>query len=99
MGIKAASVSESGCVAGSLSLVSADPARAGRERSQGSGRGFEGGAGLLSKLDIVLEVGGWATILAYVRDEVGVGLVSEGVVEGPERIYRSPAGRSVVSSD
>lgn len=38
--------------------------------------------GLLSKLDIVLEVGGWATILAYVRDGVGVGLVSEGVVEG-----------------
>ena len=82
MGIKAASVSESGCVTGSLSLVSADPARAGRERSQGPGLGVLRARGLLSKLDIVLEVGGWATILAYVRDGVGVGLVSEGVVEG-----------------
>ncbi len=38
--------------------------------------------GLLSELEVVLEVGGWATILSYVRDGVGVGLVSEGVVEG-----------------
>jgi DNA-binding transcriptional LysR family regulator len=36
--------------------------------------------GLLSKLDIVLEIGGWATILAYVRDGFGVGLASEGAL-------------------
>jgi DNA-binding transcriptional LysR family regulator len=36
--------------------------------------------GLLNKLDIAFEIGGWATILAYVRDGFGVGLVSEGAL-------------------
>jgi DNA-binding transcriptional LysR family regulator len=36
--------------------------------------------GLLGKLDIALEIGGWATILAYVRDGFGVGVVSEGAL-------------------
>jgi len=31
---------------------------------------------LLNKLDIVPEIGGWSTILAYVRDGFGVGVVS-----------------------
>ena len=36
--------------------------------------------GLLNKLDVVLEIGGWVTILAYVRDGFGVGIVSEGAL-------------------
>jgi len=36
--------------------------------------------GLLNKLDIALEIGGWATIMAYVRDGFGVGVVSEGAL-------------------
>ena len=36
--------------------------------------------GLQNKLNIVLEVGGWTTIMAYVRDGFGVGVVSEGAV-------------------
>jgi DNA-binding transcriptional LysR family regulator len=36
--------------------------------------------GLLNKLEIALEIGGWSTILAYVRDGFGVGLVSEGAL-------------------
>ena len=35
---------------------------------------------LQNKLNIVLEVGGWTTIMAYVRDGFGVGVVSEGAV-------------------
>jgi DNA-binding transcriptional LysR family regulator len=38
-------------------------------------------SGVLGKLDVALEIGGWATILAYVRDGFGVGLVSEGALE------------------
>jgi DNA-binding transcriptional LysR family regulator len=37
--------------------------------------------GLLDKLDLALEIGGWPTILAYVRDGVGVGVVSEGALD------------------
>jgi DNA-binding transcriptional LysR family regulator len=36
--------------------------------------------GLQNRLNTVLEVGGWSTILAYVRDGFGVGVVSEGAV-------------------
>ena len=36
--------------------------------------------GLQNRLNIVLELGGWATIMAYVRDGFGVGVVSEGAV-------------------
>jgi DNA-binding transcriptional LysR family regulator len=37
--------------------------------------------GLLNRVNVVLEVGGWATILAYVRDGFGVGVVNEGAIE------------------
>ncbi len=40
--------------------------------------------GLQNRLNIVLEVGGWATIMAYVRDAVGVGVVSERAVGEPK---------------
>ena len=33
--------------------------------------------GLLEKLDIALEIGGWGTILEYVRDGFGVGVASD----------------------
>lgn len=36
--------------------------------------------GLLDKLNLILEIGGWPTILAYVRDSFGVGVVSEGAL-------------------
>ena len=35
-------------------------------------------AGLTRHLDVRLEIGGWSAILAYVRDGLGVGVVSEG---------------------
>jgi DNA-binding transcriptional LysR family regulator len=38
--------------------------------------------GLLEKIDLALEIGGWPTILAYVRDGAGVGVVSEGALDG-----------------
>ncbi len=45
--------------------------------------------GLLNQLEISFEVGGWATILAYVRDGFGVGLVSEGALtEAPGLVAR-----------
>jgi DNA-binding transcriptional LysR family regulator len=37
--------------------------------------------GLLGQLDIMLEVGGWAAILAYVREKFGVGLVASSALE------------------
>jgi DNA-binding transcriptional LysR family regulator len=36
--------------------------------------------GLQNRLNISLELGEWATIMAYVQDAVGVGVVSEGAV-------------------
>ncbi|MFI5453966.1 MAG: LysR substrate-binding domain-containing protein [Isosphaerales bacterium] len=42
--------------------------------------------GLLNKLDIALEIGGWATILAYVRDGFGVGVVNEGDLTDSEGV-------------
>jgi DNA-binding transcriptional LysR family regulator len=36
--------------------------------------------GLQNKAEILLEIGGWSTILAYVRDGFGVGVVSEAAV-------------------
>jgi DNA-binding transcriptional LysR family regulator len=44
-------------------------------------------AGLMNKLDIEIEVGGWSTIMAYVQAEFGVGVVSESSI---------PAGKSLV---
>jgi DNA-binding transcriptional LysR family regulator len=49
--------------------------------------------GLLNKLDIALEIGGWATSLAYVRDGAGVGLVSEGALEDPTGLTVRPLER------
>ena len=45
--------------------------------------------GVLSNVHVVLEVGGWSTILAYVRDGHGAGLVSEGILsDAPGLIVR-----------
>jgi len=51
-------------------------------------------SGLLNQLDIALEVGGWATILAYVRDGFGVGLVSEGALDDPSGLTVRPLDRT-----
>jgi DNA-binding transcriptional LysR family regulator len=53
--------------------------------------------GLLGKLDIALEIGGWATILAYVRDGFGVGLVSEGALEEIKGLSVRPLDRTTFS--
>jgi DNA-binding transcriptional LysR family regulator len=37
--------------------------------------------GIQNTLDVAVEVGGWGTILAYVRDGFGVGLISEGALD------------------
>lgn len=50
--------------------------------------------GLLTKLDIALEIGGWATILAYVRDGFGVGVVSEGALEDAQGLTIHPLERA-----
>jgi DNA-binding transcriptional LysR family regulator len=42
--------------------------------------------GLLNKLDVALEIGGWTTIMAYVRDGFGVGVVSEGALTDSEGV-------------
>ncbi len=51
-------------------------------------------SGLLNKLDIALEVGGWATILAYVRDGCGVGSVSEGALDETKGFTIRPLDRT-----
>jgi len=38
-------------------------------------------AGVLNELNIALEVGGWQSILAYVREGLGVGVVTQTVFE------------------
>jgi DNA-binding transcriptional LysR family regulator len=56
------------------------------EPDAGIRRGFDRALharGIQNKLQIALEVGGWATILAYVREAFGVGVVSEGVLNEP----------------
>ncbi len=53
--------------------------------------------GLPGKLDIALEIGGWATILSYVRDGFGVGLVSEGALDDPTGLIVRPLDRSTFS--
>ena len=50
--------------------------------------------GLAGKMDVRLEVGGWGTILSYVRDGHGVGLISESAVPQSEDLvvrYFDPA--------
>jgi DNA-binding transcriptional LysR family regulator len=49
--------------------------------------------GVFNKLDITLEIGGWATILAYVRDGFGVGVVSEGALEDTKGFDIRPLDR------
>ena len=46
--------------------------------------------GVLGRLQVALEVGGWATILAYVRDGFGVGIVSEAAVLEPKGLILRP---------
>ena len=46
--------------------------------------------GVLGRLQVALEVGGWATILAYVRDGFGVGIVSEAAVLEPKGLIVRP---------
>jgi DNA-binding transcriptional LysR family regulator len=43
-----------------------------------------GRKGLLPQLNVTLEVGGWSTMLAYVREGIGVGLVSESALQDLE---------------
>jgi len=51
--------------------------------------------GLLNKVDIALEIGGWATILSYVRGGFGVGLVSEGALEDAKGLTVRPLDPTV----
>jgi DNA-binding transcriptional LysR family regulator len=46
--------------------------------------------GVLARLDVALEIGGWETILAYVRDGLGVGIVSEAAVVDPKGLIVRP---------
>ncbi len=46
--------------------------------------------GVLARLDVALEIGGWGTILAYVRDGLGVGIVSEAAVVDPKGLIVRP---------
>jgi LysR family pca operon transcriptional activator len=46
--------------------------------------------GVLGRLNIALEIGGWGTILAYVRDGFGVGIVSEAAVLEPKGLTIRP---------
>ena len=53
------------------------------ERDAGLRKGLDAilrRTGVLEKLDVALEVGGWQTILAYVRDSFGMGVVSDGAL-------------------
>ena len=46
--------------------------------------------GVPARLDVALEIGGWGTILAYVRDGLGVGIVSEAAVVEPKGLIVRP---------
>ncbi len=46
--------------------------------------------GVSASLDVALEIGGWGTILAYVRDGLGVGIVSEAAVVDPKGLIVRP---------
>ncbi len=47
-------------------------------------------SGVLARVNILLEIGGWGTIIAYVRDALGVGLVSEAAVVEPKGLIVRP---------
>jgi DNA-binding transcriptional LysR family regulator len=49
---------------------------------------------LPGKFDIAIEIGGWVTILAYVRDGFGVGLVSEGALDDLTGLIVRPLDRT-----
>jgi DNA-binding transcriptional LysR family regulator len=53
--------------------------------------------GLLNKLDIALEIGGWATILTYVREGFGIGVISEVALEGTKGLTIRPLDRTAFS--
>jgi DNA-binding transcriptional LysR family regulator len=42
--------------------------------------------GLMAELDIALEIGGWSAILGYVREGLGVGVVSEAAIPAGEAL-------------
>lgn len=44
----------------------------------------------LGEIDVVLEIGGWSTILEYVRRGVGVGVVTESAVAGEKNLVVRP---------
>jgi DNA-binding transcriptional LysR family regulator len=45
---------------------------------------------VLGRLQVALEIGGWGTILAYVRDGLGVGTVSEAAIVEPKGLIIRP---------
>ena len=42
-------------------------------------------AGMADRLEVAMEVGGWSTILAFVRDGIGVGVISRSACPDPAR--------------
>jgi DNA-binding transcriptional LysR family regulator len=52
-------------------------------------------SGVLARVNIVLEIGGWSTIIAYVRDGLGVGIVSEAAVVEPQGLIVRPLDPAV----
>jgi DNA-binding transcriptional LysR family regulator len=48
-------------------------------------------AGLAERLDVVMEVGGWATMLEFVREGVGVGVVSLAACDGERGLLPTKA--------
>jgi DNA-binding transcriptional LysR family regulator len=46
--------------------------------------------GVLTRLNIALEIGGWGAILAYVRDGLGVGIVSQASIADAEGLILRP---------
>ena len=51
--------------------------------------------GLIGRLQIALETGGWGTILAFVRDGFGVGIVSEAVLKEERGLTVRPLASTV----
>jgi DNA-binding transcriptional LysR family regulator len=53
--------------------------------------------GLVNKLEITVEIGGWGTIIEYVRDGVGVAVVSESALEERSGLAVRPLDRTAFS--
>jgi DNA-binding transcriptional LysR family regulator len=47
-------------------------------------------SGLTRPLDVVVEVGGWGLVLAYVREGLGVGLLPRSAVKGESLLVKAP---------